>query len=455
MARVPHDPRLGSRDSHARAAEAVPPVVIGPVVGDRTPAFRLSAQSWRALWHFNYRLYFFGQVVSQSGTWLQRIAQAWLVLDLANSPAALGLLTVFQFTPVLVLSLVAGVVADRVPKQRLVMATSTLAAIQALTLAGLVLSGAIQLWQVYALALVLGVVTAFETPARQAFTSELVPREDVHSAVSLNSSVFNTARILGPGIGGVIIAVWGVGWAFALNGISYIAVIIALALLRRDQLYSGRSIRRGALWTQVGDGLRHATQDTSLAFPLGLLAVVGMLGYNFGVILPLLARYTLDIGVTGFGALNAAMGVGSLLGALFVTGHIRPSAWSVAGAALGFSVVLLMVAFVPWYAGVLVVLGVLGMLSVSYSTTTNTTLQLASGDAYRGRILSLYSLLFIGTTPFGGALTGFLAELWGVQAAVAILAGMCLAATLVGISYLRRHPPAAESERSADLGAAP
>src|ERR1051326_5273790 len=310
-------------------------------------AIRMGGRGWRALRHRNYRLYFFGQVVSQSGTWLQRIAQAWLVLDLADSPAALGVLTVFQFMPAMLLSLVAGVVADRVGKQRLIMITSTLETVQALALAAITLSGAVQLWHVYLLALLLGLFTTFETPARQAFVSDLVPREDIQSAVALNSSVFNAARVVGPGIGGVVLATWGAGWAFALNAISYLAVLAALAMLNTGALFASRRAARGALWTQLWDGLQHATQSPRLAFPLALLAVVGMLGYNFGVVLPLLARYTLDIGAVGFGALNAAMGVGSLLGALFLTPQLPPGTRTVALAALGFSMVLLAVALIP------------------------------------------------------------------------------------------------------------
>jgi MFS family permease len=403
----------------------------------RFSALQLGGRGWRALQYPNYRLYFFGQVVSQSGTWLQRIAQSWLVLDLADSPAALGVLTVFQFTPALLLSLPAGVVADRVGKQRLIMITSTLEALQALALAAITLSGRVQLWHVYVLAFLLGLFTTFETPARQAFVSDLVPREDIQSAVALNSSVFNAARIVGPGIGGIVLATWGAGWAFALNGVSYLAVLVALFMLDTSKLFVGRRAPRGALWAQVWDGLQHAIHSPRLAFPLALLAVIGLFGYNFGVVLALLARYTLDIGAVGFGALNAAMGVGSLFGALLITPHLPPGTRTVALAAAGFSLALLAVALVPWYYATLALLALLGLISVAYSTSTNTTLQLASGEAYRGRILSLYTLLFMGTTPIGGAITGLLADNLGVTTTLAIEASICLLATIVGMLYLR------------------
>lgn len=409
----------------------------------RLSALRLGGRGWRALRYSNYRLYFFGQVVSQSGTWLQRIAQAWLVLDVANSPAALGVLTIFQFTPALALSLVAGVVADRVGKQRLIMITSTLEALQALAMAAVTFSGNVQLWEIYLLAFLLGLFTTFETPARQVFVSELVPREDIQSAVALNSSVFNAARVVGPGIGGIILATWGAGWAFALNGVSYLAVLAALAMMDASKFYASRLASRGALWSQLRDGLRHVARSPRLAYPLSLLAVLGMLGYNFGVALPLLARYSLDVGAVGFGALNAAMGVGSLVGALFLTPHLPPGLRTVSLAALGFSLSLLAVALVPSYSAIIVLLGLLGLISVAYSTTTNTTLQLSSGEAYRGRVLSLYSMLFMGTTPIGGIITGVLAAQFGINLTLAIEAGVCLLATLTGFIYLRSRRGAA------------
>jgi predicted MFS family arabinose efflux permease len=264
-----------------------------------------------------------------------------------------------------------------------------------------------------------------------------VPREDIQSAVALNSSVFNAARIVGPGIGGIILAAWGAGWAFALNAVSYLAVLAALAMLDRSKLFTSRRAARGALWSQVRDGLRHAAHEPRLAYPLSLLAVLGLLGYNFGVVLPLLARYTLDVGAVGFGALNAAMGVGSLLGALLLTPQLPPGLRTVSLAALGFSLSLLLVALVPSYSAILGLLGLLGLLSVAYSTSTNTTLQLSSGEAYRGRVLSLYTLLFMGTTPIGGAITGVLADQFGVNSTLALEASLCLLATLGGFAYLR------------------
>jgi MFS family permease len=219
--------------------------------------------------------------------------------------------------------------------------------------------------------------------------------------------------------------------------VSYIAVLAALAMMDATRFYAARRAARGALWSQVRDGLRHAANSPRLAYPLSLLAVLGLLGYNFGVVLPLLARYSLDVGAVGFGALNAAMGVGSLLGALFLTPHLPPGLRTVSLAALGFSLSLLAVALVPSYSAIIVLLGLLGLISVAYSTSTNTTLQLSSGEAYRGRVLSLYSMLFMGTTPIGGAITGVLAAQFGINVTLAFEAGLCLLATLTGFAYLR------------------
>jgi MFS family permease len=221
-------------------------------------------------------------------------------------------------------------------------------------------------------------------------------------------------------------------------------------MLDTRQLFGHRRTARAALWSELRDGLAHAIHTPALAFPLALLGVIGLLGYNFGVVLPLLARYTLDVGAVGFGALNAAMGVGSLFGALLLTPHLPTGTRSVALAALGFSAVLLAVAVVPWYSAILMLLGVLGLLSVVYSTSTNTTLQLSSGEDYRGRVLSVYALLFVGTTPIGGAITGVLADNFGVNITLALEAVVCLIATLIGLVYLRsvRHRAATEEELS-------
>ncbi|HET6315088.1 MAG TPA: MFS transporter [Chloroflexota bacterium] len=405
----------------------------------RPPSAPPPRRALRALGNANYRLYFFGQIVSQTGGWLQRIAQSWLILDLTSSPAALGILTVAQFLPIMVLSLFAGVVADRLPKRPLLYAIGIISSLQAVAMTLLVLSGHIQPWQVYVLAFVLGVVSAFEMPTRQAFLSELVAREELQSAISLNSSVFNGARIIGPGIGGVIIAAWGVAWCFGLNAISFLASLISLYLLDMRNAHGPLRPPRGALLTQLADGLRYAARTPELSFPLLLLACIGTFGYNFGVTFPLLARYGLGLDAVGFGSLNTAMGIGSLVGALGVAARLSPTRNALLISGGAFSALLLLVAIIPWYAVTLLALAAMGVASVTYSAVTNTSLQLNSEEQFRGRVLSLYTLLFAGSTPIGGAITGWIADRWGIRDALGVEAVVCLVAVAAGLLWTFRR----------------
>jgi MFS family permease len=394
-------------------------------------------RSLRAFRNPNYRLYFFGQGVSQTGAWLQRVAQSWLVLQLTDSPAALGIVTAAQFLPIMLLSLFAGVLADRAPRRPLLYAVTAIETAQALVLAVLTATGAIQLWHIYVLAAVLGAASAFEMPVRQVFLSELVGRDELQSAISLNSSMFNGARIIGPGVGGVIIAVWGVAACFGLNALSFLAVLASLAMLDTGAMRGVRRPARGPVWRQLGDGMRYASRAPGLAFPLVLLGVIGTFGYNFGVSLPLLATHALGLGAVGFGSLNTAMGLGSLIGALGLAARLEPTRRSLLISGGTFGALLLIVAFLPWYPLTLVALVVMGIFSVTYSAVTNTILQLNSDEEYRGRVLSLYTLLFAGSTPVGGALTGWLADTWGIRDALGAEAGVCLLAIVVGVLWSR------------------
>jgi MFS family permease len=404
-----------------------------------TAGRRLSGRTFQALANYNFRLFASGQVVSQCGTWLQRTAQAWLVLDMTGSPVALGVVSALQTLPISVLSLFGGVLADRVPKRTFLIWILIAETLQAAVLAYLVLSGQIQLWEVDVLALVLGTLTALESPTRQSFVSEMVPAEQIQSAISLNSSIFNAARVVAPGLGGIVIAAWGTGICFALNAVSFLATGAGLIAMRPDQLLAPRRRPRGAVLSQLADGLRYARATPQLAFPLALLALLGTFGYNFAVTLPLLARFTLDIGAVGFGSLNAAMGLGSLFGALFVAARLPPRERYVLAAGAGFSIMFMLLSLSSLYVLTLAILVVLGVLNVTYSSLTNTALQIGAKEEYRGRVLSLYLLLFAGTSPLGGALTGWLADRWGVQAALGVEASVCLLAVAAGFVYLRRR----------------
>jgi MFS family permease len=398
---------------------------------------RRRGRSLRAFRNSNYRLYFFGQLVSQTGSWLQRVAQSWLVLQLTDSPTALGIVTAAQFLPIMVLSLFAGVIADRLPRRRLLYAVTIVQTLQSVALTVLTFTGTIQLWQVYVLAFVLGAASAFEMPTRQVFLNQLVERDELQSAISLNSSVFNGARIIGPGVGGVVIALWGVGWCFGLNAVSFGAVLISLAMLNVGSMHQMQRAARQAVLRQLADGLRYSARTPALTLPIVLLACIGTFGYNFGVTLPLLAVYALNLGAVGFGSLNTAMGVGALVGALGVAARVSPSSRALVLAGGSFAVLLWLVAVMPWYPLTLVALVLMGVFSVTYSAVTNTTLQLNSDETYRGRVLSLYTLLFAGTTPIGGALTGWLADAWGIRTAMSLEAGVCLVAVVVALAWLR------------------
>lgn len=405
----------------------------------------------RALANPNFRLFFVGQLVSQSGAWMQRTAQAWLVLDLTGSPLALGLVTALQFGPILLLSLASGVVADRLPKRTFLAVVQAALMVQSLVVAALVLTGTVQLWHIYLLALWQGLATAFDGPTRQSFVGEMVGREDLPAAVALNSSIMSAARIIGPAVAGVMIAIWGLGWCFLANGISFLAVLAALALMKADKLHPFRPPRAASAWTQLADGVRYSARSPQLAFPLLVLAFVGTFGYNFGVTIPLLARFALNQGSVGFGVMNAAMGVGSLVGSLAAASRPAPTPRLLILGATGFGCLLLGTAIAPWYFLTLALLLVLGLVSVTYSAGTNSTLQLNSKEEYRGRVLSIYTLLFMGSTPIGGAITGALADAWGIRITLVLEALICILGAGAGVLYLHRHPsrPAPEGAKPA------
>jgi MFS family permease len=404
--------------------------------GHRWPLLALD-RSFAALRTRNYRLFFVGQLISQSGSWMQRVAQAWLVLDLTGSPLALGTVTALQFLPILALTLLGGVLADRMSKRKLLLITQSVQMVQALALGGLVVTHTIQLWQVYALAAVLGITVAVDQPARRAFPSEMVPRPQVPSAVALNSTVFNAARVAGPALGGLAIATIGVGGCFLLNGVSFLAVLIALAIMRPAEFYGTSAGSGGNVATQVVEAVRYTARTPQVGFTLLLLGVLGTFGYNFNVVLPLLARYALGTGAVGFGALNSALGLGSVVGSLLVASQSGVSPRRVVLGASVFALCLWLLALTPHYGLTLVLLFGQGIAGVVFSASANTNLQLLAPDALRGRVMSLYSLVFVGTTPFGAALTGALADHWGVRLALAIDGTFCVLGVVLGLAYLR------------------
>jgi MFS family permease len=404
-----------------------------PVTGSR------SRNPWRALQTRNYRLYFLAQLASYCGRWMQLIGQAWLVLDLTGSALDLGTLTVFQFAPVVVLSLFSGPLYDRFRTRPFLMVLQAAAVIQTAALAALVFGGHTELWQVYALAALGGTFNAIDNPIRQAFIPELVPAEDVQSAVGLNSTLLNLARVVGPAAGGIVIALWGTFWCFALNAIGYVLVLMVLAMLREDRLYSRTRLGRGALGSQVVAGLRYVWGDRSLFVLLALVGLIGGIGYSWPVTLPLLARYTFGTGATGLGALNAAIGAGSLMGGIVLASRPIPGGGQLAWAAMGFSLMLVAIGLAPTYPIQLLLLLMTGALGVFFSAGVQTVVQLQSRPEFRGRVLGLFFLFWAGGTPVGGALSGAIATVTDVRMALVVEGVLCVLGAAPVLAYVRRN----------------
>lgn len=405
------------------------------------PRSRALDTTFRALKNRNYRLFYTGQAISLSGTWMQTIAQAILVIQLTDSKIALGTVTMLQFLPITIFVLFAGVIADRVPKRNFIFVTRTLAMAQALALAALVYAGRVELWHVYTLAFVLGISNAFEQPTRQAFIVEMVGKDDLMNAIALNSGLFNGARLIGPAFGGVIIDLFGVEMAFLINGLSFIPILLSLALMDTKQLHAV-DMRRNERLNPIGElreGLSYAFRTPSAFLIVILVAIVGTFGYNFTVMLPLISEYVLDRGSRGLGFMTAAVGLGALISALVLASRSRaaPSTLFVGGFA--FTALLAGVALSQWYLLTLALLLFLGVANTTFASTANTSLQLATPDHLRGRVMALYMLLFAGSTPIGGFLTGFLAETMGVSSALAVNAGACLIGVLIGLAYYASH----------------
>jgi MFS family permease len=387
----------------------------------------------------NYRLYFIGQVVSVSGSWMQRVAQSWLVLHLSGGGFALGLVSALQFLPMLFLGAWGGVLADRLDKRRLLMITQALMGLLALVLGVIVLAGQAQLWMVYLLALLLGLVTAADNPARQAFVMEMVGRGQVANAVSLNSTVFTGARVVGPAIAGLLITLVGTGWCFLINAFSFGAVVFALVAMDPSKLQrplAGVARRRG----QVMEGLRFIWSRSDLRAPLAVLGVVGTLALNWTVLLPLLARNTFHGGPGTYGLLFAVLGVGSLIGALFTAGRREPTATLLLGSLIAFGVFMAAAAAAPTLPLEIAALILTGIAALAFQTTTNSLIQLRSEPAFRGRVMAMYSVVFIGTTPIGAPVVGWIAQEYGPRVGVGLGAAAILATAAVATWLARsRH----------------
>jgi MFS family permease len=375
-------------------------------------------RTFASLRNRNFRIFFTAQIVSVTGTWMQSIAQMWLVLHLTGSGVALGITAALQFTPILLFGTWGGLLADRLDKRKLLMVTQSAAGVVALVLAGLTLGGIVQLWMVYALALSLGMVNVFDNPARQSFVTEMVGREQLINAVGLNSAVFTLARVIGPAIAGVLIALVGTGWCFLYNGLSYFPVVFALLLMRPSELHRGLPALRAR--GQIRAGIRYAWNRPELRLPLLLMLVVGTLAFNFSVLMPLMARFAFNSGASTFGLLMSFMGVGAFIGALVAANRARPSHRLLAFAGVAFGGLLIGAALAPTLPIELLVLVPMGAAMITFQATANSLLQLNSDPAFRGRVMALYVMVFLGTTPIGGPIVGWIAQQFGARVGLGI-----------------------------------
>ena len=391
----------------------------------------------------NYRRYFAGQVVSLSGNWMQMVAEVWLVLELTHSGVAVGMVTALQFLPILLFGAWGGLLADRFSKRRLLMVTQAAMALPALAMFAIVAGGLVETWMVFALVFVRGTVNAVDNPTRQSFAIEMVGPDRVVNAISLNSVLVHSARLVGPSIAGLLIVAVGVEPCFALNTLTFAAMIVALWRMEPAALESPplAQPQRGA----VRDALRYVRATPELGVPLALMALVGTLGLNFQVILPLLARFSFDGGPSAYAALVSAMGAGSVVGALATGAHGRTDARLIAGAALAFGVLALMAAAMPSLALEIPVLALLGGSAVTFAAAINSSLQLAVEPQMRGRVMALYSVVLLGSTPIGGPLAGLLSEAFDPRAALLLAAAAGFSAAWGGyflLSQVQARPAA-------------
>ena len=404
----------------------------------------MAARGFQSLRVRNYRLFWIGQVISLTGTWMQTTAQAWLVLKLTqDSPFALGVVITLQFLPVMLFALFGGVLADRLPKRGSLVVTQSLLMVQAAIFGILVATGRIQLWHVYVLAVIQGLITAIDNPLRQAFVFEMVGREELVNAVGLNSMSFQGARIFGPALAGVVIKLIGIAPTLILNAISFIPVIWALLLMDAGAFFSTPIRSEGSILSNLKEGLAFARHTPTILSVLIVAAFIGTFGFNFSVIVPLVADNILKTDATGYGLLSAAMGVGALIAALGTayTRHITLRRLFVSGGFFGLFLGLLALSTSFWLS--LLLLIATGLAGITYGTAVNSLLQLDTPERLRGRVLSINVLLTQGSTPIGGFFLGSLGQLAGVATAILICAALCLLGVGVAVSYRWRMAHAA------------
>ena len=422
--------------------QAIPEAVIGEEQQASAQVKGL-LRTFSALRHRNYRLFFFGQMISLIGTWMQTTAQAWLVLELTHSALLLGLVGVLQFLPLMVFSLFGGVLADRVPKRTLLLVAQSVALVQATILWLLVVTGTVHIWHILLLAALLGLTQALDTPTRQAFVGEMVGREDMPNAIALNSSLVNMARVVGPGLGGLLIAWLGVAPLFLLNAISFIAVIIGLVMIDQRTLYALPSRRTDdqklSTFQSLREGLFYVWHMPTVLLVIAVIGVIALFGINFNVMLPLFATDVFHAGPVGYGFISAAYGLGALFSALWVAwGNRKPSIRTLLIAAFAFSMLEIAFALSHFYILSFPLLAGMGFAQIVMTATANTTIQTVTPNSLRGRVISVYLLVYSGGMPLGNLLAGGLTTLFGAPIAFLIGGIACFVAAIVG--WILRKP---------------
>jgi MFS family permease len=396
----------------------------------------MSGETFRSLHVRNFRLFFTGQLISQVGNWLTLIAQTLLVLKLTDSGFALGLLAAAQFGPVLFIGAFAGLVADRSEKRRLLLWVQTFAMFQSFALAALAFTGDPPVLAIYGVALLGGIATAFDNPARRSFVVEIVPEADMTNAVSLNSALMTGARVVGPALAGLLVTTVGFGWAFALDGISYLAVLVALLMMDPQQIRRAPITPRGK--GQVRDGLRYVRTIPELWVPLVMMAVIGTLSYNFQTVIPLFATRDMGGSDVTFTLLMSVVSVGALLGALAAARRTTVDITVVSWAALLFGVAMGLLTISPGLALAYVFSFLLGLASTTFMTTSTAIVQIRSDPTMRGRVLALQAIVFLGSTPIGAPIVGYVSQHYGARYGLAIGALAGLAAGAFGLFMVHR-----------------
>ncbi len=393
-------------------------------------------RTFSSLTNPNYRKFFFGQMTSLVGTWMQTTAQSWLVFTLTHSATDIGFVVALQTLPVLILGPYGGVIADRVDKRRLMILLQSLMGVQAAILATLSLAHVVTFADVCALAVLLGLNNSFENPSRQAFVLEMVGARDLRNAVSLNSTMNNVARAVGPAVAGVLIASVGEGWCFAVNAVSFVAVVASLVAMDRSTLSPSEPAVRAK--GQLREGFRYVARTPALALPLAMMALVGMLAYEFQVTLPIVASRVFHGDSTVYGLLMAAMGIGAIAGGLVTAARGRTGTRALVSASLIFGAVMTFAALSPVLAVEIVALALVGFASVSFLSMANSTLQLSTDPQMRGRVMALWAVAFLGSTPIGGPLIGWITNTLGARVGLGVGALSCFVAALIGLVALRR-----------------